>query len=424
MKNNKPAVVSNESGYPLIKVKKRKNISSKRDKIKVSCKKCHKLITNSDYSILCVDCHQWIHRVCAKMTVKEIKSWASWEWHCGGCSTSCKKIVDEHTTKTNSTFPEKNEGRLPITLTISEKEMLQKAYFTVNGPSSFGSVDNLMKRTGISRSKVEYFLSTSRTYTKFRMAHRRKNFQRLKTISLHIDEIWSADLAYMDKLSSTNDGVKYLFVAVDTLSRMLYVQPMKNKTAKETKLVFSKIVCPQKKPKKLWVDDGTEFKGEFKHFCDANDINIYSTHSEKKSAFAERNIRSLKSLIYKYLHEYETTRYIDCLQDFVSVINCRVNRMIGMSPIQVRKTDEPRLTSLCNTNEVKKPKFKIGDTVRLSKENLTFMKGYKQQFTDEIFTIVDIYTVNPPTYILQDAKLETILGKFYEPEMIKYISNA
>ncbi len=116
-----------------------------------------------------------------------------------------------------------------------EKEKLQKTYFTVDGPSSYGSVDSLMKRTGLSRTKVEYFLSTS---DKFRMAHRRKNFMRLKVQSLYINEIWSVDLAYMDKLASSNDGFLYLFVAVDTLSRMLYVQPMKNKTAIEAKNFF------------------------------------------------------------------------------------------------------------------------------------------------------------------------------------------
>ncbi len=51
--------------------------------------------------------------------------------------------------------------------------------------------------------------------------------------------------------------------------------------------------------KKVWTDKGTEFKGDFKILCDKQGIEIYHTESETKSAFAERNIRSLKNIIYK-----------------------------------------------------------------------------------------------------------------------------
>jgi hypothetical protein len=128
----------------------------------------------------------------------------------------------------------------------------------------------------------------------------------------------------------------------------------------------------------------------------------------------------LKNLLYKYLHENSTERYIDRLQDFVGVINGRVNRMIGMAPKHVRKKDEPFLISLTNTNLAKRPKFNLGDTVRLSKENIAFMKGYRQQFTDELFYVEEIATLNPPTYILRDCNDVTILGKFYECELVKY----
>ena len=121
------------------------------------------------------------------------------------------------------------------------------------------------------------------------------------------------------------------------------------------------------------------------------------------------------------MHENNTERYIDQLQNFVNVINSRVNRMIGMAPKQVCKKDEPFLISLSNTNRTSKPKYNIDDTVRLSRENIPFMKGYRQQFTDELFTIEKIATLNPPTYILRDNNNVVILGKFYECELVKYI---
>ena len=45
------------------------------------------------------------------------------------------------------------------------------------------------------------------------------------------------------------------------------------------------------------------FKGSFSTFCQKKEIEVYKTFSEKKWAFAERNMRSLKNLMYKYLED-------------------------------------------------------------------------------------------------------------------------
>ena len=77
---------------------------------------------------------------------------------------------------------------------------------------------------------------------------------------------------------------------------------MKSKNATTTAEVF-KLMLTTKQPKKVWVDKGTEFKGSFQAFCKQKGIKTYSTESEKKFAFAERNMRSLKNLIYDYLED-------------------------------------------------------------------------------------------------------------------------
>ena len=50
------------------------------------------------------------------------------------------------------------------------------------------------------------------------------------------------------------------------------------------------------RPKKTWVDQGTEFAGEFKKFCAAMIIEKHSRKSETKAALAERTVRSFKNL--------------------------------------------------------------------------------------------------------------------------------
>ena len=71
--------------------------------------------------------------------------------------------------------------------------------------------------------------------------------------------------------------------------------------------------------------------------------------------------------------------------------------------------------------EFKKPIFRISDRVRISKYELLFRKGYKPQFTREVFEIVGIATRKPPTYTNNDDQDEVIQGKFYQKELIKVI---
>ena len=173
-----------------------------------------------------------------------------------------------------------------------------------------------------------------------------------------------------------------------------------------------------KQPKKVWVDDGTEFLGAFKDLCNKRGIHLYSTFSEKKSAFAERNIRSLKNIIYRYLEEKWTYSYLEKLDSFVKTINSRVNRTINVAPNKVTKKDVPGLVSLIvNTTYSQKPNFFVVDLVRILKKEETLGKGYKQSFTDEVFEILSIPTLNPPTYSLIDTDKEIIQGIFYQPEL-------
>ena len=102
----------------------------------------------------------------------------------------------------------------------------------------------------------------------------------------------------------------------------------------------------------------------------------------------------------------------------MKTINSRVNRTIKLAPNTVTKKDVPRLVSLiANTTFSQKPKFFVGDLVRILKKEETFGKGYKQSFTDKIFEISSIPTLNPPTYSLIDTDKEIIQSKFYQPEL-------
>ena len=72
---------------------------------------------------------------------------------------------------------------------------------------------------------------------------------RLMVVVYGIIRIWSIDVAYIHKLAKYNNEVKYFFVAVDVLSRLLHVVPMRSKSAPDAAKPFEKMnekLQPQK----------------------------------------------------------------------------------------------------------------------------------------------------------------------------------
>ena len=117
------------------------------------------------------------------------------------------------------------------------------------------------------------------------------------------NEIWCMDLAFVDKLAKDNNGIKYLLVCQDMFDRTVDAKGMKTKDSKETVKIFSKMITEKNRPKKVWVDQSTEFAGDFKKSCVAKGMHVYTTLSETKATFAERTIRSLKNILYRYMEE-------------------------------------------------------------------------------------------------------------------------
>ena len=220
------------------------------------------------------------------------------------------------------------------------------------------------------------------------------------------------DLAYVDKLAKENNGVKYLLVRQDLFDRTVNAKGMKTKDSQETVKAFSSMITKG--------IDQKRFAGAFKKFCAAEGIQVYSTMSETKAAFAERTIRSLKNILYRYMEEFGY-KYIHKLPQFITTLNSRRNSSIDMRPNTVKNCDFMSILYSKPLREFKKRAFKIGDRVRISKYDLPFRKGYKPQFTREIFEIVAIATRKPPTYTIKDEQDEIIQGKFYQKELIKVI---
>ena len=201
-----------------------------------------------------------------------------------------------------------------------------------------------------------------------------RKFLKRKVYSQFKDNIWGVDLADMQSLSRKNKGIKYLLCVIDLYSKYAFVIPVKDKKGISVTNGFNKIIKQSnRKPNKIWVDQGGEFcNNVFKKWLSDNDIIMYSMYNEGKSVVAERFIRTLKTKLYKHMTAIGKNVYYDVLDDVVNKYNNTKHSTIKMKPIDVGNNKRVYI----HEHNEKRSRFKVGDRVRISKFKNIFAKGY------------------------------------------------
>ena len=89
-----------------------------------------------------------------------------------------------------------------------------------------------------------------------------------------------------------------------------------------------------------------------------NDIEIYSTNNEEKSAIAEKFIRTLRTKFYKYMTSMSKNVYNHKLDDIVNKYNNTYHTTNKMKRVDVKSS-----TYIASNKKVnnKDTEFKIGD---------------------------------------------------------------
>ncbi|KAL3069135.1 hypothetical protein niasHT_034365 [Heterodera trifolii] len=269
----------------------------------------------------------------------------------------------------------------------------------------------------VERARQIPLLTTQRTYTLHRQAKRR--YRRLPTLAPGLHTEWQADLAIFDRLAKQNRGYQYLLVCIDTLSRQVFVEPVKTKTSVNMIRAFGRIFKRSKYiPWKVLTDQGKEFTARtVQHFFRAKDVEHFCmlTSPQFHAGMAERANRSIKERLYRYFTERNTYTWIDVVQDIVRAINHSPNSSIGMRPADVNfKNAEALRQKLHNAAENvvrRQPRYRVGDRVRIEKYKHVFQKGYLPRFTNELFTVAEVHTERSPVvYRLRDDHNEIISG--------------
>ena len=304
---------------------------------------------------------------------------------------------------------------------------LSRVYESPDHPASFSGLDKLYRIAkkefpSITRNEIKQWAENNLSYSLHKPS--RRNCKHNKIYAPEIDSLWEADLAFVQDVAKENDGVNYLLVVIDVFSKFLWVRPMKNKNARSLVQAFDSILSEKRKPEKLRTDKGTAFISEsFQQYLKKQGIQFYTAMNEPKAAVVERVNRTLKSKLYRYFTGVNSLRYIDVLQDIVDSYNNTYHRSIGRAPATVSLLNvgqvRRKLYGKIERSKPKRFKFKVGDHVRLSLRKRLFKKGYKMNWTEEIFQIVNRLPRTPVVYEVRDLLERPIEGVFYEKELQK-----
>ena len=229
------------------------------------------------------------------------------------------------------------------------------------------------------------------------------------------NHLWQIDLVDFSKFSHWNRGYKYLLCAIDVYSRKSFVVPLKRKS--DAHLGMG-IILMKTKPVLIQSDNGTEFiSKEFQHVLDKHDVRhvtvIAGDHN--RQSIVERFNRTLESMIARYQNSRNTNKYIDVLEDIVHNYNHTFHQSI--QDIPERKFLMNPNSGVVLTNHFKFPNdIQVGDYVRILKEKKQFQKGYADNFSRQIYHVIQ---GNGYTFSLQDENGHGLNRKYKYYELSK-----
>ena len=306
---------------------------------------------------------------------------------------------------------------------LNYRDRLREAYFNAENPAAYGGVKRLAKTTGVPLKDTKQWLKSQRTYTLHKPARRR--YPTRKYVTRGLDSQWQADLVEMIPYEKENQGYRYLLTVIDMFSRYAWALPLKRKTPEQViealRTIFN---TDHRQPNYLQTDEGLEFENrKVRAFLASKGIEQFSIKSQFKAAMIERFNRTLKTKMWRIFTHRGNYHWVDILPQLVQGYNQSYHRILGRAPVDV--TDENEVDVWIHQyGRVKKPpqriktKFQLEEHVRISKAKGLFEKGYKPNWSEEIFTI---HAINkkyyPITYQLRDTQNQIIQGSFYEHEL-------
>ena len=310
---------------------------------------------------------------------------------------------------------------------LIKNSCIAKKYFNPDLPGCFSGISGFRRENQLKPGgKWEEWFPKQDAYTLHKPIRRR--FMRRKTIVSGINAQWQIDLVDLSRLSSYNDGYKFVLTAIDVFSKVGSVRHLKNKTSSEVIKALDSIFNERGRPGKLQSDKGSEFRNaSVQQFLKEHGVHHFvSENDDVKCSIVERWHRTILEKLYRYFTKSNSRRYLEALPRLVSAYNKSYHRSIGTSPFSVSKENEEKVWQrlygatpqyIQSVKGALRKGPKVGDTVRLSETRREFKKGYLGSWTTETFLVIKVLQTTPKTYRIQDESGEQIKGAFYKHEL-------
>ena len=298
---------------------------------------------------------------------------------------------------------------------------LSKLYSDPSFPGSYSGLERFYQSVKerfpkVTRSEIREFLKSQDSYTLHKTIRKPRKYRR--TLVFAPRDLWQIDLLDMQKYARQNRGYRYMCVIIDCFSKFLWIKPLKSKRGKEIVKALALLLMSER-PNKIQADQGSEFfNKDVAKMLEAFGPKLYHSYSDKKAAIVERVQRTIRQRLGRLFTQHNNHNWIDNIQELTDSYNNSWHRTIKMKPVDVRPKHTANIFARLFPEEViKKPKFNVGDRVRITAKRTFLQKEYVSGWTKEIFAINKVQQTNPITYILQDESEEVIAGSFYTEEL-------
>jgi hypothetical protein len=284
---------------------------------------------------------------------------------------------------------------------------------------------------GLSLEQVRNILETLPSYSMQVASRVRFPRRHIKRISVGYE--LECDLA---DLPRTPSGFRYILIAIDCFSQMLYTRALPNKDAVTVTAAFKDIIDNNETLSQLCAVS-SDFGGEFvnRHFklmLKQKHISQYVLRSPSHASLAEHMVRVVKRRILTLIKAKFMNQWDTILSSVTNSINNSFNSVLSTSPIEANKwTNEPQVRKAIERNlrrrdrelnkkysRIKEREFQVGQAVMPDYKRGGIIWKESDIQRAEIFTIRARNTdEHPYLYYLSNLQNKPVKGAFYAFEM-------
>jgi hypothetical protein len=312
--------------------------------------------------------------------------------------------------------------------------LMRRLYYDPRQVGAYGGLERFYRRVkalrpAVRRERVAEWLSGQDAYTLHRPA--RLRFQRRPTIVGGSGQQLQADLMDTRSHARANDGVNFVLTAVDCFSRKGWAVPVRSKSGENVAEALEKVFGEQSFDR-LQTDKGKEFyNARVGAALERYGVDHFSSENDTiKASLVERFNRTLRTRLHRYMTAKRTDRFVDALPRLVEAYNETPHASTGVAPNDVGadnqalvfdrlyESDNNPLVERTVKNRRAPTPVTRGTAVRLSKTLGVFERGYTDQWTREVFRVVDVLDDAWPTvYRVTDLDDKPIAGTIYRHEL-------